>query len=77
MLRHVLCQTLQVQRFLTVHLGEKLAVGRTVVIRVLTQINHHGNFTSCHNSFSFLFFIVLDSFAANYIGSPPPAFFPS
>ena len=40
---HVGCEALQVQRLLRVNFCEILTVGGTLVVLVLTEINHHRN----------------------------------
>ena len=40
---HVLGESLQVKGFLTVYLGEVLAVGGGIIVLVLTKIDHHWN----------------------------------
>ena len=56
--RHVGGKALQVQRLLRIALGKVLAVSGRVIVLVLPQVDHHWNFTSCHNLKSFLFFCI-------------------
>jgi hypothetical protein len=53
---HVGGKALQVQRLLRIALSKVLAVSGTVIVLVLPQVDHHWNFTSCHNLNPFLFF---------------------